>query len=438
MASRNAVVAVSLAAVSALLLAGCAGGDTGSDEGIDGDVKGEVTFVTWRTDLITDGTFDEYAAEFTKKYPEASVKFQGITDYEGELKTRLSTTNYGDVLGVPNSVQPDQLADFFEPLGETADLESDYRFLAPRSFEGTQYGLALGGNANGLVYNKKVFADAGITELPTSHDEFIDALKQVDEKTDAIPLYTNYKDGWPLSQWTGNLGAISGDPDAVNKMATDDAPWTEGTDIEAIDALVYDAVSEGLTEPDPLTTNWEQSKVDFATGKIGVMALGSWAISQFQGAATDAGTSPDDVGYMAFPATAPDGKQYAVIGGDYSLGINVHSKVKAAAKAWIDYLIEDSGFTDTQGMVSSLASSELPTNLAGLSDAGVELIELNPAEAGKESLVNNIADTAQIDIWGNIYRQKLVDIARGAADGDEASYFDQLNTQWADAIASVG
>ncbi|AYF98015.1 ABC transporter substrate-binding protein [Protaetiibacter intestinalis] len=438
MASRKAVAAaIAGAATAALLLTSCSGAPTGSDDGLDGEVTGEVTFVTWRTDLIEDGTFDTYAEEFHAKYPDATVKFEGITDYEGELRTRLSTTNYGDVLGIPNSVLPDQLADFFEPLGQTADLESTYRFLAPKSYEGVQYGIALGGNANGILYNKDVYEQAGVDTFPTTEKEWLAAAAKI-KATGAIPLYTNYKDGWPLSQWSGNMGAITGDPDAVNKIAEEDAPWTEGGELYAIDSLIYESVAGGFTEADPLTTNWEQSKVDFATGKIATMALGSWAISQMQAAATDNGIDPSVVGYAAFPATASDGTQYAIVGGDYNLGINKHSKVKAAAKAWIDFLIEDSGFTDTQGMVSPLLSKDLPDNLAGFADAGVELLELNAAPAGKEALFNNIADAAQIDIWGNIYRQKLVDIARGAADGDKESYFAELNERWADARAAQG
>ncbi len=436
---NKALGAVALMMTAGLALAGCtaSGGSDDTSNTIDGEVTGEVTFVTWRTDLIEDGTFDAYAEEFTKKYPEASVTFEGITDYEGELRTRLSTTNYGDVLGLPNSVLPDQFADFFEPLGETADLSATYRFLAPKSYEGTQYGIALGGNANGVLYNTEVFAAAGIDTLPTSEAEFIDALTAIKSNTEAIPLYTNYKDGWPMSQWSGNIGAVTGNPAAQNEMALESAPWTEGTDIYAIDSLIFEAVAAGLTEADPLTTNWEQSKVDFATGKIGAMALGSWAISQMQAAATDNGVDTSAVGYMAFPANA-DGVTYATVGGDYNLAINKNSKVKAASMAWINFLLEDSGFTDAQGMVSALLADPLPANLSGLSDAGVELIELDPAPAGKEALFNNIADAAQIDIWGQIYRQKLVDIARGAADGDKASYFAELNQRWADALAEVG
>jgi ABC-type glycerol-3-phosphate transport system substrate-binding protein len=347
----------------------------------------------------------------------------------------MSTTNYGDVIGIP-AIKPDQYEQFLEPLGETADFEDTYRFLPAASYDGTQYGIAWGGNANGVVYNKKIFEEAGVTELPTTTEEWLDALQKVKDNTDAIPMYTNYKDGWPLTQSFGNLGSITDDPDAPITMAEDPAPWTEGTDVYAIDGLLYDTVAAGLTEDDPLTTNWEQSKVDLGTGKIATMPLGSWAISQMQAAAEENGASADDIGYMAFPANV-DGTQLAVIGGDYNLAVSKHSKAKAAAWAWIQWVVEDSGYTEAQGMISPVLDKPLPENLQGFEEAGVELMEINPAPAGKEGLINNIADDSQIDLYGPIYRQKLVDIARGAADGDKESYFAELNERWGASVEKL-
>lgn len=428
--ARTPLVAIAALAVAGIALSGCSGGGGGSDASntTDGDIKGDIKVVTWRTDLVEDGTFQKYADEFNKKYPDVNVTFEGITDYAGEMLTRMSTTNYGDVIGIP-AIKPDQYEQFLEPLGDTSSFEDTYRFLPAASYDGTQYGIAFGGNANGVVYNKKIFEEAGVTDLPTTEDEWLDALQKVKDNTDAIPLYTNYKDGWPLTQAFGNLGVVTHDADAPITMAEDAAPWTEGTDQYAIDSLLYDSVAAGLTESDPLTTNWEQSKVDLGTGKIAAMTLGSWAISQMQAAAEDNGASADDIGYMAFPANV-DGTQYAVIGGDYNLAVSKHSKAKAAAWAWIQWVVADSGYTEAQGMISPLIDKELPPNLAGFSDAGVELMEINPAPAGKEGLINQIADDSQIDLYGPIYRQKLVDIARGAADGDKDSYFAELNERW--------
>lgn len=437
MTSRKAIASLAVLAAATLLLTSCAAGGSG-DTGDSGEVKGDVTFLTNRTDLEQDGTWAAYTAEFQKKYPDVKVKIEAVTNYEDDVKTRMSTPNgYGDVLLVPNGVAPAQYPDFFEPLGQSADLADTYRFLAPKSVDGVQYGLALGGNANGVLYNTEVFADAGITELPTSEEDFLAALTTVKEKTGAVGLYTNYKDGWPLGgQWTNIIGAVSADPAAQTVMAHDESPWVDGTDIYALDSLLFDAVKEGLTEADPLTTNWEQSKGDFATGKIATMVLGSWAISQFQTAAEDAGASKEVVGFMPFP-TNLDGKQHATIAGDYFLGINKNTAHKAAAQAWLDWLIEESGFTESQGMISAVTAADLPENLSGLESSGVELLELQAAPAGEESLFSDTADTSQVDVWGNIYRQKLIDIARGQADGDKDSYFGELNDRWGAAVKEL-
>lgn len=438
MASRKAVLGlVGIAAVTGFALTACSGAASGSsaDNSIDGKPSGDIKVVTWRTDLVQDGTYDAWIKEFNEKYPDVKVTVEGITDYANEMLTRMSTKNFGDVIGIP-TIQPSQFSQFLEPLGKTADFEDTYRFLSGASYDGTQYGIAWGGNANGIVYNKKVWDKAGITAPPVTEQEWLDDLQKIKDNTDAIPLYTNYKDGWPLSQSFGNLGAITKNPDAQTDMAHDKAPWTEGTDVYAIDSLLYDSVAAGLTEPDPLTTNWEQSKVDLGTGKIGAMTLGSWAISQMQAAAADNGASADDIGYMAFPANV-DGQQYAVIGGDYNLAVSKYSKSKAAAWAFIQFLVNESGYTDDQGMISTLKDADLPANLQDFETAGVELMELNPAPAGQESLLSDIANDSKVDINGQIYRQKLVDIARGAADGDKASYFAELNKAWGESVAKL-
>ena len=434
--AKKALAGIVLLATAAVAISGCAGGGAGdADNTIDGEIKGDIKVLTWRTDLVQDGTYDRYVEEFEKKYPEVNVTIEAVTDYATEMQTRMSTTNYGDVLGIP-TIQPDQFEQFLEPLGKTADFEDTYRFLPAASYDGEQYGIAWGGNANGVVYNKKVFEAAGVTELPTSEEEWLEALQKVKDNTDAIPLYTNYKGGWPLTQSFGNLGGVTDDADAPITLAEDPAPWTEGTDVYAIDSLLYESVAAGLTEDDPLTTDWEQSKVLIGTGEVAAMTLGSWAVSQMKAAAEDNGASADDIGFFAFPANV-DGQQYAVIGGDYNLGVSKHSKAKAASWAFIQWIVGESDYTDVQGMVSTLKDDPLPESLTDFEAAGVELMEINPAPAGKEALLTETANEAQIDLYGPIYRQKLVDIARGAADGDKESYFAELNDKWGAAVESL-
>lgn len=418
-------------AVAALLLAGCStGGGSNQDDGAA--PSGDITVLTNRTDLV-DTVFEQYKKDFNKVYPDVKVTFQAITDYEGEVTTRLSTKNYGDVLGIPNSVTPDQFPQFFEPLGDTADMKAKYRFLNDKSFEGKQYGLPTFGNAIGILYNKRVFAQAGVTDLPKTPDEFINDLKLVQSNTDAIPYYTNYKDGWPLSQWQGFQG-LSNNPSVVSDRDGSDAPWAKGNDQYIIDSMLFTIVQNGLSEPDPLTTAWEGSKTLLATGKVASAALGSWAITQFQKAATDAGADPADIGYMPFPYQV-DGKFHSTISGDFNNAINVNSSNKKAARAWVNWFTNDSGFAESQGAIPAPVDAPNPSTLKSFTDNDVQYVELSAAK--NPTLDSDIFNKAKIDLFGQIYRQKLVDIARGAADGDMTSYFDKLNKDWADARASV-
>ena len=432
---KRIVAATAIASLIGLTAA-CSSDDSDGAKAEPGAISGDLTVLTNRTDLVEDGTFDEYAAAFTAKYPDVTVDFEGITDYEGEVRTRMNTDQYGDVLLIPNTVTPAQLPDFFEPLGQLTELEETYRFLTEKSFEGVSYGIPVVANTQGIVYNKTVWKDAGVTEIPTTSEEFLEALGKI-KATGVVPLYTNYKDGWPVTQWESHRGSISVDPDYQNKMATSDAPWADGTDHFIIDSLLWDAVNLGYTEDDPTATDWETSKSLMATGGVSAMMLGSWAISQMQEAVTDAGGDPTQIGYLPFPHET-DGTFYATAGGDYNQAINISSKHKEAARAWIDWFNTESGYAEAQGGLSPLKDGPVPSTLVDFETLGVEFVVQNPGEPGKESLLGDIDNKAEIGLFAPEYRQRIIDSARGATDETKEQIFQDLNTRWADARAAIG
>ncbi len=424
---KRRTLGIGLMAVALAATAAC--GST--DEPQSNAVTGEITVLTNRTDLV-DTVFADYKKKFEAKYPGTSVKFEAITDYEGEVRIRMNTQQYGDVLLIPNSVTANQLPTFFEPLGTVDELGAKYRFVNEQAYNGKVYGLAITGNAQGFVYNKKVWAAAGITDIPKTPADFLTALTAIKDKTDAVPLYTNYKDGWPLTQWEGVRGGVSANPQAVNNLAKDDAPWAEGKEHNIIDTLLFNTVAQKLTEDDPTTTNWENSKKLIGTGKVATMMLGSWSIVQMQAAATDKA----DIGYMPFP-TQVDGKFHSTIGGDYKNAVNIHSKNKATARAWVDWFADESNYATDQGGIAPLISAAFPATLADFKTAGVELVELAPAPAGEEGLVGKIDTGAEIGLFDAKYRQRIVDAARGAKKETLQQIFDDLNKRWAAAKAKA-
>lgn len=423
------------AGLFALAATACSGSGSGSDD--PDAIAGDITVLTWRTDLLEDGTFDEYADRFNETYPDVNVEFEGITDYEGEVRTRMNTKDYGDVLAIPNTITRDQLPDFFEPLGDLSDFQEKYNWIVDKSFDGKSYGIPVLGNANGVLINKSLWDGAGVTIPPQTPEEFIAAMGQIKETyPEADPVYTNYKDGWPLTAWEYFRGGISADVDFLSTMVHEDDLWSEGKDHYVIDSLLFDLVEKGLTEADPTSTNWELSKTMIADGEIATMFLGSWAIPQMRQAVEEAGGDPADISYIPFPA-AKDGVLHAVTSGDYNLGVNVNSENKPAARAWLDWFIHESGYAASQEGLSPLVDGETPESLQEFEATGVEYITLNPAAEGEETLLTDIDKASEIGFDSPSLRQSVVDAARTGSQS-KADLFASLNAKWNAGRASVG
>jgi ABC-type glycerol-3-phosphate transport system substrate-binding protein len=428
-----------LLAVTILTVAGCSGQSAPSGEEAKApadaaDASGTIKVLTHRTDLVQNGTMDKYAAEFNKTYPEVKVKFEALTDYEGEVKIRMNTEDYGDVLMIPAVIAKNDYPKFFAPLGSAKELGSKYRFSDKTEVGGKVYGVTTFGTANGFLYNKAVWKKAGITKWPTTPGEFVADLEAIKSRTDAVPYYTNFKDGWPLTAWSNNIGSVTCDAKANDKLAGPVSPWKPGSELHTIDSLLYDIVEGDLSEKDPSTTNWESSKGMIAQGKVATMHLGSWAITQMRDAAEKAGTDPDDIGFMPFPAQK-DGTYCATLASDYQQAVNVHSDEKAAARAWIDWFTEKSGFSAKEGAVPALKSAAMPDTLKDFVDNDVTFLERSEAKTGD---VNSIDNAAEIGLTKPDYRQKLVDTARGAQKGSLEDFFADLDKRWNEAAETAG
>lgn len=389
------------------------------------DIKADLKFITHKTDLV-DTKFQDYITEFQKEYPNVNIEYEGITNYADDFTTRLTTGDWGDICMVPTTVDKDELGNYFTNFGKQSTLEETYALVDNRAYDGNVYGIPSMANVTGVVYNKAVFEKAGITTMPTTPDEFIAAMKQIKEKTDAIPVYTNFAAGWTMTAWDAYIdGTATGDPSyALEGRVKGENPYADRGDETgpyAVYNLLYDLVAEGLVEEDPSTTDWEGSKGMINKGEIGCMFLGSWAITQCQ----QAGENSDDVAYMPFPISV-DGKQYSQESADYCYGINCNSSEdnQIAAMCYIKWLTEKSGFDASEGGVSIIKGSAFPETLASFED--VELVINDPTPEGEETLDNDINNESELGI--NVSGAVPTEVVESAIDGSKD--MTQLSTEW--------
>lgn len=389
------------------------------------DITTTIKFIHHKTDREDDGTMADLISKFNDMYPNITVETEGITDYAEDALLRLSTGDWGDVMFIP-AVDAADLSTYFVPYGTVDEMSTLINFADQwKDAEGNCYGIGYMGNAQGILYNNKVFADAGITELPKTPDEFLAALQAIKDNTDAIPMYTNYAAGWTMGgQWDAFLGAITtGDETWLNQKFVHTAePFADngdGTGAYALYKILYDAVAQGLIEDDYTTTDWEGCKAMINNGEIGTMVLGSWAIAQMKAA----GENPDDIGYMPFPITV-NGQQYTTAGPDYCYGININATDdnKAAAMTFVKFMVEESGWCDLEGGYP--ISKTAPTSFVF---DGVNVVTNVTALAGEEDIMNemNAESELSFNAGGDAKVQAIVE---AAATGSQS--FDDIMADW--------
>lgn len=399
------------------------------------DLSADLLFAYHRTDR--EEVLKGYVEQFQQMYPNINITYDLITDYAENALLRIGNNDW-QIMGIP-TVDTDELPNYFVPLGDLETLSAQYNFMSQWAYDGVCYGLPSTGNANGVLYNKAVFAAAGITELPKTPDAFIAALQAVKDNTDAIPLYTNYAAGWTMGAWDAYIGvAATGKTSFFNQdlphTANPFADRGDQTGPYAVYKILYDAVANGLIEEDYTTTDWEGCKGMMNRGEIATMVLGSWAYTQMQ----EAGDKPEDIGYMAFPITI-DGKQYAPAGGDYNFGINVQGtyEQKLAAMYYLKWLTHESGFTFAEGGVPIDKNGEYPALYAAFE--GIDMLSDDPALPGEETLMNDMNSESELALnaGGNTKVQAIIE---HAFNGDES--FDDImaewNAAWTDAQETLG
>ncbi|RII36478.1 carbohydrate ABC transporter substrate-binding protein [Clostridium chromiireducens] len=408
-------------------LTGCGSSSTSTSEKSDGKSGGTLTVLTHRTDM--DAVFAKYKEEFESKHSGVTVNFESLNDYQNTMNTRMGTEDYGDVLMMPANITKNQYKDFYEPMGTESELKDKYGFLDNANVDGTIYGLSTGANANGFVYNEKVLKDAGITQVPTTPEEFQAALKAIKEKTSAVPLYTNYVADWSLTNWTNaQFVNMSGDVDYPNKVIYDKNAFGKGSPLYTSLKLLNDAVASKYVEEDPMTSDWEKSKQDMADNKIGIMALGSWAIGQIQAKSQ----TPESIKFMSAPVNN-NGKQVIQIASDYMMGVNIHSKNKDLAKEFVRFFVEK--YPNDSNMISSIVGAKLPDYLSG---SKAELVQQKMGTTQSTVDLDKVQKESLINLNDSKWVKTVIEIGLGNGKQNFDEYMASLNKSWNTGIDSIG
>lgn len=339
---RRGIAASALVAALAVSLAACGSSGSGSNTsapagGSSVDPSKVTGTVTWwdTSDAKAEApTYQGVVADFQAKYPNVKVNYVNVpfADAQNKIKNAFSTgTDAPDVIRSEVAWTPELASlHYLVPLDGTPALQNADDYLpnpvAATKYDGKTYAAPQVTDTMALFYNKKMFADAGITAAPTSVDELKADSALIKQKSGKTGFYLRGDDAyWTLSFLYGEGGDLV---DATNKTVTIDNP----AGIKAFKTM-KDLVDSGAAKTS-VTDGWTNMMSAFQSGDTAMMINGPWALATVN---TGGGAFADKSNLGIAVVLAGSAGQGAPQGG-HSYAVYAGSKNISASELFVQYM----------------------------------------------------------------------------------------------------
>ncbi|WP_428934462.1 extracellular solute-binding protein [Streptomyces sp. ACT015] len=369
---RRGTAATALVASLALAATACGGSGDSGDK-----ASGPVTITWWDTSNATNEapTYKALVKEFEAAHKDVKVKYVNVPFDQAQNKFDTAAGSQGapDILRSEVGWTPAfAKKGFFLPLDGTEALKDQAQFqsslITQAQYEGKTYGVPLVTDTLALVYNKALFAKAGV-EAPKTWDDLRKAAATVKEKT-GVDGYWGSTQAYYAQSFLYGEGTDT--VDAAAKKVTVDSPAARkayGTWLSLFDG-------KGLHKADTTADAYAHIQDAFVNGKVAAIVQGPWEITNFY-----KGTAFKDkanLGIATVPAGST-GKAGAPTGG-HNLSVYAGSDAahQKAALKFVNFMTSAS----SQSAIA-LKNSTLPTR----DDAYTAEVKADPGIAGFQGVL---------------------------------------------------
>jgi len=434
MKNSKLLVVLSVLLALGMLLAACApaatpeattapaGEETQVTEATEAPVSEPVTITFWHAySADTEAKFldETLIPEFEAANPD--IKVQSVLVPYDQFRRKLLIALSGgespdlarlDIIWVPELADQGALAKLDEVMPDFAAV-SDAMLPGPLStnfYKGNYYGLPLDTNTRILVYNKAMFAAAGIEGAPVTIDDFLADCEKIKALGDDKYCFA---DGgtyaWAVNPWIWSFGGDITDPEITKTTG-----FFNGAASAAAYTFLKDGIDKGYINP-AMKGGSLDSWGAFSQDKVAMIFEGPWFMPSF-------GKQFPDKEYGMALIPAGDGGSTSVVGGE-DIVMFQQSENKEAAATFMKYLLSEDVQLKMaeQGQVPVLKSAIDSDYIKNHAFYGIFLEQLktakartpNPAWSKMEEIITN---TGNAILNGTVEVQAGLDEAAAKLD----------------------
>ncbi|HIW31015.1 MAG TPA: extracellular solute-binding protein [Candidatus Luteococcus avicola] len=360
--------------------------------------------------------FDTICSQYNAAQDKVTVAQNFQADNITSLRVRLVKNNFPDLITINGDYNYGSLAKtgVFYDFGKTNLMQKVQPAIAEilpslgTGGDGQVNGIPFANNGSGVIYNKDVFAKAGI-EPPTTWDELV-ALCDELAAQDVKPFTWGFKDSWTGAPM---FSSISGDTftEGVAAWYQDraDGKTSFSKDYVPILQKMKKLASYGNTNKFALGYN--DANQAFAKGESAMYVHGTYAIPAIR-------SYNEDINLGTFAMPADDAKDTRVVSGvDVALTMGSQPRAEAEQLAFFDYLMKE------ENLKSYCTEQVAFPTLTGMEATDPALEGLVPYF--KKNLLATYSDhNFPQAVTLNAYMQQFL------IDGNVQKFAETLDTQW--------
>ncbi len=358
MRNRTIRTAAAAAALTGLAIAigGCA---TGPANGVT-----TLDFFQFKGEALED--FDEIIADFEAENPDIRVVQNQVADSETLIRTLLVKDRTPDVITLNANGNFGKLAEagvFYdfsdEPVLQTINPGVQEILAQLGNAPGEVNSLGYVNNADGIIYNREIFAEQGL-EVPETWDELI-ALCETLQERGITPFATSLAENWTaMPSWNG-IGSYYTQDGFFDRMRAEGENVGENSSVsfqkQLPEAMERQAQLFSYSQDGYRGASYDDSTSLFAQGGAAMMLQGIWALSPVKA------VNPDiDAAIFPYPVPENPDDRMLVSGVDVTVTMARETPHKEEALRFIDYLFQPEvieRFADSQTMVPSVIGAQI-------------------------------------------------------------------------------
>lgn len=328
--------AVLAAIISILLLIPGCSADTGSNQEVPVDIdKGPSVINIYQYKVEIAKEMKALAKVYEKEHPgiTVNVRTNAGRDYQAMLRMEFASGNPPDIFNLNGLKEWELWKAYVEDLSDEPWVDDFNPEMLDRiTTKGKVYGMPVNIEGYGIIFNKRIFDEAGITEYPDTLDELEELCIELEGKG-IRPFYNAYKEWWTLTNHSFNtvIGTREDPMGFIDKLKSGEIDLTK--DELMLNWVRYIDLITAYGQEDPFITGYSEQIEAFSNGEAAMIQQGNWIQDWLE-----ENNQQLELGILPIPIKTK-GNDEIPVGVPSYWSINSQSEVKEEAKAFLNWMV---------------------------------------------------------------------------------------------------